>query len=73
MLRTGKTSAIRREALPVAEDKNSSTARLRPVQDTSIIRETGQLLLASLIFHCASYVPERCTPKTGRTHCENQF
>ena len=31
-------------------------------------RETAQLLVVSLIFHCASFVPERFTPKTGRTH-----
>ena len=67
----GQDAVIRREALPIAED--NSTARLCPVQATSIIRETGQLLVASLIFHCASSVPERCTPKIGRTHCENQF
>jgi len=43
------------------------------VQGVSNRRETVQLLVAPLIFHCASSVPERCTPKTGRTHCENQF
>jgi len=49
-LRPAKASAIRREALPVAEGKAISTARLRPVPDESIIRETGQLLVAPLIF-----------------------
>ena len=29
--------------------------------------KTGQLLVVSLIFHCASSVSERSTPKTGRT------
>ena len=64
--------AIRREALPVAEDKELARDASHG-QDVSIIRETGQLLVAPLIFHCASSVPERCTPKTGRTHCEDQF
>ena len=50
MLRTGQTQQYRREALPVAEGKAISTARLRPVPDESIIRETGQLLVAPLIF-----------------------
>ena len=68
----GQDVAIRREALPIAEGKSISIARLRPMQDVRIIRETGQLLVAPLIFHCASSVPERCTPKTGRTHCEDQ-
>lgn len=69
----GFACQYRREALPIAEDGSNSTAWLRPVQDTSINRETGQLLIAPLIFHCASSDPERCTPKTGQTHCANQF
>jgi len=73
MLRTGKTWQYRREALPVAEGKAICTASLRPVQATSINRETVQLLVAPLIFHCASSVPERCTPKTARTHCEDHI
>ena len=64
--------AIRREALPVAEDKELARDASHG-QDVSIIRETGQLLVAPLIFHCASSVPERCTPKTARTHCEDQI
>ena len=64
--------AIRREALPVAEDKELARDASHG-QDVRIIRETGQLLVAPLIFHCASSVPERCTPKTGRTHCEDQI
>ena len=55
MLRTGKTWQYRREALPIAEDESNSTARLRPVQDTSIIRETVQLLVAPLIFRCIAF------------------
>ena len=55
MLRTGKTQQYRREALPIAEDESNSTARLRPVQDTSIIRETDQLLVAPLIFRCIAF------------------
>ena len=55
MLRTGKTWQYRREALPVAEGKAICTARLRPVQDTSIIRETVQLLVASLIFRYIAF------------------
>ena len=37
-------------------------------QDRSNSRETGQLSVVSLIFHYASFVPERYTPETGRTH-----
>ena len=48
MLRTGKTQQYRREAPPVAEDTSSSTARLRPVQATSIIREIGYFCTASI-------------------------
>ena len=55
MLRTGKAWQYRREALPIAEDKRISTARLRPVQDTSINRETDQLLVAPLIFRCIAF------------------
>ena len=55
MLRTGKTWQYRREALPIAEDESSSTARLRPVQATSIIRETVQLLVAPLIFRYIAF------------------
>ena len=52
-LRPARTSAIRREALPVAEDENNSTARLRPVQATSIIREIGHFCPASIAHaHC---------------------
>ena len=45
-LRPAKTSALRREALPVAE--GNSTARLRPVQATRIIREIGHFCTASI-------------------------
>ena len=55
MLRTGKTWQYRREALPIAEDESNSTARLRPVQDTRIIRETDQLLVAPLIFRYIAF------------------
>jgi hypothetical protein len=48
MLRTGKTQQYRREALPIAEDTSSSTARLRPVQGTRIIREIGHFCTASI-------------------------
>jgi len=41
--------------LPVAEDKSNSIARLRPMQDVSIIRETGQLLVAPLIFRYIAF------------------
>ena len=44
----GQDAAIRREALPIAEDKSNSTAWLRPVQATSIIRETGHFCTASI-------------------------
>jgi hypothetical protein len=37
MLRTGKTWQYRREAAPIAEEDSNSTARLRPVQDVSIM------------------------------------
>ena len=40
--------ALRREALPIAEDESNSTARLRPVQGVSIIRETGHFCTASI-------------------------
>ena len=55
MLRTGKTWQYRREALPIAEDKSISTARLRPVQGVSNRRETDQLLVAPLIFRCIAF------------------
>ena len=42
------SSRLRREALPVAEDESNSTARLRPVQGVSIIRETGHFCTASI-------------------------
>ena len=52
MLRTGKTSALRREALPIAEDMGISTARLRPVPvgagKPAIIREIGHFCTASI-------------------------
>ena len=51
----GQDVAIRREALPVAEGKAICTARLRPVQDVSIIRETDQLLVAPLIFRYIAF------------------
>ena len=51
----GQDAALRREALPIAEDKSNSTARLRPVQDVSIIREIDQLLVAPLIFRCIAF------------------
>jgi len=51
----GQDAALRREALPVAEDESNSTARLRPVPDESIIRETGQLLVAPLIFRYIAF------------------
>ena len=40
----GQDAALRREALPIAEDESNSTAWLRPVQGVSIIRETDQLI-----------------------------
>jgi len=51
----GQDTAIRREALPIAAGKSISIARLRPMQDVSIIRETGQLLVAPLIFRCIAF------------------
>jgi len=39
--------------LPIAEDESNSTARLRPVQATSIIREIGHFCTASIAHaHC---------------------
>ena len=55
MLRTGKTWQYRREALPIAEGKSISIARLRPMQDLRIIRETAQLLVAPLIFRYIAF------------------
>ncbi len=49
-LRPANTSAIRREALPVAEDKAIARATSSG-QDGGNSRETGQLLLLPLIFH----------------------
>ena len=46
---------LRREALPIAEGKAICTARLRPVPGESINRETGQLLVAPLIFRCIAF------------------
>jgi len=50
MLRTGKASALRREAPPVAED-TSISPRDFVRAGRRINRETGQLSLRSLIFH----------------------
>jgi len=48
-LRPTKEPAIRREALPVAEDK-AIARKTSSGQDDSNNRETGQLLLLPLIF-----------------------
>ena len=45
---TARGSAYRR-------GRGISTARLRPVQGVSIIRETDQLLVAPLIFRCIAF------------------
>ena len=45
---------LRREALPIAEGKSISIARLRPMQDIRNSRITGQLLLISLNFRCTA-------------------
>ena len=45
---SGQDQQYRREALPVAEEMGISTARLRPVQATSIIREIGHFCTASI-------------------------
>jgi hypothetical protein len=44
----GSACQYRREALPVAEEENNSTARLRPVQATSSSREIGHFCTASI-------------------------
>jgi hypothetical protein len=63
MLRISATTpALRREAAPVAEDKSNSTARLCPVQATSIIREIGHFCTASI-----SQAPLRRTETTELT------
>jgi hypothetical protein len=62
MLRTGKTSAIRREAPPIAESVSNSTARLRPVQGASSNREIGHFCTASI-----SLAPLRRTETTELT------
>jgi len=45
---SGQDQQYRREALPIAEDNSNSTARLRAVQATSIIREIGHFCTASI-------------------------
>ena len=66
-LRPARTPALWREATPIAEGKALARDASHG-QDRSNRRETSQLSLVSLIFHCASFVPERSTLETARTH-----
>jgi len=58
-------------ALRASRGVNGSQVRrsryLAPGARQAKSSKTGQLLVASLIFHYASFVPERFTPKTGWT------
>jgi hypothetical protein len=62
MLRTGKTQQYRREALPIAEARGNSTARLHPVQATRNSRGDGPAFTHSAARRCGSHLRLRNWP-----------